>query len=371
MEKLRTCIAFLLIGIVTLNITACEGNRETEGHISKVEESIRVIDCEGREVEIEKEAKKIVDLTTLDGVRTLIQLGAQDRLVGISNQSHQIFNLEGTFKKNYIIVSKAAPELKDLIVVGNIKEPNIEMIMSLKPDVIFIDSFAKHYAEGLQNQTNIPVVCVGSYGSFSYEIFNVIGKIVGKQERVKELIRFTEDKIKPVKDITEKLSDNERKRLFYWSHPIPGNAPKTNATYEAFDLAGGRNVAVQERTPKGVYEVTKEQIVAWDPEFIFLHSPFKDDFKGWISVDDLKKDKVIQGTQALIKNNIYAIKGEFGGWDIATEAIEVLYVAKILYPEKFQGMDIEKKGNEILKEFYGIDGLYTDMSKAIKLYQWK
>lgn len=372
MKNLKICIAFLLSGIIIFGFTACGEGNETSSNTSKVGETIKVIDCGDREVEIAKGAKKIVDLTVIDGVRTLVQLGAQDCLVGISNQSHQIFNLQGSYEKNYIIVSQAAPELKDLPVVGSVKEPNIEMIMSLEPDVILIDSRVKNFADDIQNQTNTPVVCVGSYGSFDYKMFIMLGKIVGKEERANELVEFTKNKVKLVRDITEKIPESERKSLFYWSHAFAGNAPKTNGNYESFELAGGSNVASQgDVVPKGVYEVTKEQVVAWNPEFMFLHSPFKDDFKGWLSIDDVKKDEIIQSIEAVKKHNIYAIKGEFGGWDISTQITEVFYIAKILYPEKFQHLDVEKESNEILKKFYGIEGLYTDMSRKIGLYQWK
>jgi iron complex transport system substrate-binding protein len=372
MKNFKICITFLIIGLIIFSFGGCNGESKTSGDMPKGEESIKVVDCAGREVEIGSNVEKIVDLTTVDGVRTLIELEAEEFIVGISNKSHQMFNSKGASGKNYIIVSQAAPELKDISIVGDIKEPNIEMIMSLKPDVIFIDSFAKKSAEDIQSQTNIPVVCVGSYGSFNYEMFTMLGKIVGKEERANELVEFTKNKVELVTNITNKIPEDKRKSLFYWSHPFAGNAPKTNGNYEAFQLAGGKNVAREgDVIPKGVYEVTKEQIVAWDPEFIFLHSPFKEAFEGWRSVDDVKEDEVIKGTKAVAKGNVYALKGELGGWDIATEVTEVFYIAKILYPEEFQNLDVEKEGDEILKRFYGIDGLYTDMSEKIKLYQWK
>ena len=371
-NRVKNDIAFLLIGAMIFVLAGCGEAHHTKEQSSERKEGIQVMDCVGREVTLEKEAEKIVDLTMIDGVRTLVQLGAQDRVVGISNQGSRIFNTEGMVKKNYVIVSQAAPELKDLAVVGDSKEPNVEMIISLKPDVILVDSMAKNVAEHIQKQTNTPVVCVGSFGSFHYDMFRMLGKIVGKEERAEELVTFTKNKMKLVTDITAGIGADERKRLFYWTHPFAGNAPKTNGNYEAFQLAGGKNVASEgEVIPEGVYEITKEQILAWDPAFIFLHSPFKEDFEGWLTVDSVKEDEVIQGTEAFVKGNVYPIKGELSGWDMATEAAEVFYVAKILYPERFQHLDVEKEGNEILKKFYGIEGLYTDMSKQIKLYQWQ
>jgi iron complex transport system substrate-binding protein len=371
MKSLKSYLAFLLISIFIFSITGCKGEVETSNDISKSTESIKVIDCAGREVIIDKKVERIADLTVVDGVRTLIELEKEDLLVGISNKSHQMLNSHGVYGKNYIIVSKAAPELKDLTVVGNVKEPNIEMIMSLKPDVILIDSSAKNFADAIYKQTNIPVVCLGSFGSFDYKMFTMLGEIVDKEERARELVEFTQNKVKLITDVIDEIPEDEKKSLFYWSHPFEGNAPKTNGHYEAFELAGGMNVASKEIVPKGVYEVTKEQIIAWDPEFIFLHSPFKEDFDGWLSIDKVKNDEVIKGAKAATKDKIYTLKGEFGGWDIATEVTEVFYIAKILYPDKFPNLDVQKEGDEILKSFYGIDGLYTEMSKEIQLYQWK
>ncbi len=401
MNLFKKYITVLLVGVLLLTITGCQSetkpNEDTSANAQdnsnedtsdatntssdttdeqdsndNSESSITIKDCVGRVVVLDKEAERIVDLTTMDGVRTLIQLGAQDRVVGFNESSHTVFNGKGKAKKNYIIVSQVAPELKDLPVVGNIKEPNIEMIISLNPDIILIDSMAKNSAEAIQNQTNIPVVCVGTFGSFEYDMLDMLGTIVGEKERAQELIDFTKTKLQNITDITNNIPQEEKKRLYYWTHPMKGHAPKTNANYEAFVLAGANNVAVEaDVIPKGVYEITKEQIIAWDPEYIFIHSPFKDDFDGWMSADLAKEDEVIQGTQAVIQDKVYPIKGELGGWDMSTQAAEVFYLAKILYPDKFEDLNVEKEGNEILKKYYNLDGLFTDMSHQIQLYEWE
>lgn len=95
-----------------------------------------------------------------------------------------------------------------------------------------------------------------------------------------------------------------------------------------------------------------------------MHFPFINNNNDWLTVDEIKNNQIVKG-------NAYKLKGELSGWDMATEATEVLYVAKILYPEKFKDLDIEKESNEILKKFYGLEGLYTDMSEQLQLYQWK
>lgn len=368
MNKSKNLIFFLLVGIIFFGWTIISKAEQT----SIRNEVFQITDCVGREVVIKKGVKKIVDLTMLDGVRTLIELDAHHLLVGLNHSSHQIFNDVEKTRQNYILVSQVAPELKNLVSVGTIKEPNIEMIISLQPDVILIDSMAKSSARDLEMQTNIPVVCIGTFGNFNYDLFKMLGEITGQEARANKLVTYLQNKLKIITDRVDEIPSDQRKRLFYWSHAFPGHAPKTNGNYEAFEIAGGKNVAREGKLiPKGVYEVTFEQLIAWNPEYIFLHFPFIDNNNDWLTVDDIKNNQIVKGVDAVVQGNVYNLKGELSGWDMATEATEVLYVAKILYPEKFKDLDIEKENNEILKKFYRLEGLYTDMSKKLQLYRWK
>ncbi len=336
------------------------------------EKTIQITDCAGRKVEIEGTAERIVDLTMIEGVRTLIQLGAQDRLVGMSQYDHQAFNPDGLFKKTYFIVSRFKSEMEKITNVGSHTEPNIEMVLSLEPDVVFVEYNRKEYADVLQKQIDIPVVCVGGYGSFNYEVFSIVGEIVGKEERAKELIAFAKEKIKLVTDITDKIKEEDKKSIYYWVRPLIDD-PRTDAYYEAFELAGAINVASNaENISESMFKVTKEQILAWDADYIFMHSSFtEENVKGWHTIDSIKQDSIVKGTKAVIDNHVYPLRGPMRGWDIATQAAEVLYIAKLLYPDKFIDLDVEQNGNEILEKFYNINGLYTDMSQKVNLYEWK
>jgi hypothetical protein len=58
------------------------------------------------------------------------------------------------------------------------------------------------------------------------------------------------------------------------------------------------------------------------------------------------------------------------GWDPAIGVVQCFYMGKLLHPEEFSDMDVEKKGNEILKEVYGADGIWTSITKNRDLYSW-
>jgi iron complex transport system substrate-binding protein len=67
---------------------------------------------------------------------------------------------------------------------------------------------------------------------------------------------------------------------------------------------------------------------------------------------------------------VYYTKGHFIGWDPATGLAEAYYMAKLFHPDKFKDLDVEAEGNLILKEFYGVDGLYTWLLENSDLYRW-
>jgi iron complex transport system substrate-binding protein len=373
MKKNRILKIILIFCWLNCGLLSCVGDKDKAipgAAISGSEELQLLTDCAGRKVMVKKHNKRIVDLTYLDGTRVLVELQAHDLLVGMSDMSKRVFKPAGMVKNFYVLVAKVAPELKEVINVGDHKEPNIETILSLKPDVILIGVEQKEYADTLQKQIAVPVVCVGSNGAFNYEVFEVIGKIVNQEARARELIRFSKKKISLVSAYTSRLPQHKKPRIFFWVRPQIGD-PHTNGHYDAFSCAGAINIAASGSVSHEViYDVTREQIVAWDPDYIFVHSPFLRPVKGWHTIESVKNDKLIKNTRAVKSNHVYPTRGHMQGWDIASETAEVFYLAKLLHPVLFATLDVEKHGNEILRKFYGVDKLYTDMSRNLKLHSW-
>jgi len=335
----------------------------------KKESLISVTDLAGRVIELEKPATRIVDCTGLGGSRVLVQLEAEDLLVGITERVISALNNSGMGETVFHPISKAAPHLRDLPVIGKYREPNIETIISLKPDLILIGWGGTDQAEALQKQTGIPTVNINRMdGRFDYDIFQIIGKLTGREERAEELTQYMKKKLSLVTDITDKLSEEEKKSLFFWIYPTMERSPRSNGIYDAFDCAGAINVASND---KGValYEMTKEQIASWEPDFIFLQS-YVASGGGFYTKENIKEDPIMQHTQAVKNGNVHYLRGPISDWDTAVEAAEVFYTAKILYPEHFPNLDVEKQGNEILEKFYGVKSLYTEMSEYTKLHNW-
>jgi iron complex transport system substrate-binding protein len=115
------------------------------------------------------------------------------------------------------------------------------------------------------------------------------------------------------------------------------------------------------------FTVSKEQIIAWNPDIILIHgiSP-----PHAISIEDVLSDPDMQTVNAVKNRNVQYTKGYAIGWDPATGLAECYYMAKLFHPDMFDDLDEEEIGDEILEKFYGVEGLYTNMLDLSDRYSW-
>lgn len=375
MRIIKVASLLIFVGIVCLHSVA--GVSGKYGEESKKdnhrEPAIKVIDIVGREVVLKRAAGRVVDLTGLGGTRILIQLRSGDRIVGATDQALKTFDSKGA---TYFPLQKSSPDFLQQGVesVGSWNEPNLEKILSLNPDVILIGWSGKDAAEKIQKQTGLPTVCIGRMdGRFDYDNYEILGRVIGSEAHAHEVNSYLKSKVNMVTDISSKIPQEKKKKVFFWINPNVDSMMRTNGIYDAIDYAGGINVATNSRGI-GLYEVSKEQVIAWNPDYILVQSSGKKGVREAFShstINDIKADPMLGQISAIQNGNIQYIRGPRSDWDTAIEAAEMLYIAKLLYPEEFTDLDVEKQGNEIFKRLYGTDGLYVDMCENVGMYMWK
>ena len=319
-----------------------------------------------RSVTFYRPSERII-ATSLVNVRTVVQLGMADNLVGVFS------SIVSSPNKPQMLVLTAYPELDKLSACSSgTGQENIEKMVSLNPDVIF-GSFK--YADTIQDVTSIPAVCIKTPTHFeeggSLDAFIVAGKALDKEERSEELISYFNDKVTEITDITSQIPDDEKIKVYLINCcQGRGAITRTWGNYQPAELAGGINVAKNTVIESGSSYVTKEQIIYWDPDVILVHGSSK---TPWLSIDHVLADEDLQTAQvkAVINENINYTKGYYMGWDPATGTTEIFYMAKLFYPDKFNDLDVEEECNEILENFYGVDGLWTHLLDNTNFYSWK
>ncbi|RJS85550.1 hypothetical protein CW713_01310 [Methanophagales archaeon] len=326
------------------------------------EKKLTLVDMADRVVTINRPVERVVALQP-PVTRMIIGFGDADKIVALGTWSHKYAIEPGRGPKWQEVVA----ELRELLDVGSGYEPNIEVILSLEPDVVIPyagDPSRAAMWDRFQKDTGIPVAGFDSHATCDgmFEEIKFIGTVLGKEKRAEELISYFKEDLNMVTDVTSKISESEKPTVLF----LRGEISRTTNVYELIDLAGGINVA-RECTPtpgaRGVL-ISKEQIIKWNPDIILIH--YSTQSRGF-TVEDVLSDPDLQIVSAIKNRKVYHTPGAFHlvGADPPRVITETFYMAKLFYPDKFDDLDVEKEGNELFERFYGVDDLWTELGEEL------
>ncbi|NHW23722.1 MAG: ABC transporter substrate-binding protein [Archaeoglobales archaeon] len=303
--------------------------------------ALTIIDSAGRAVEIEK-AERIVCLST-DCLEAVIILGEKERIVGLGTNA-----LQKPFSPN-------------VVDVGKWSDPNIEAIVSLNPDIVitYVQWPEREKLEEKLGGTGIKVVRLDFYKiNTIFDEFVVLGKILGKEERAKEIAEYWKSQLDLIKSRTEGL----KKVKVYWeSYSDYSAAGGGTGWNDIIQIAGGENVFGNE---SGYPKVDAEKIIAKNPD-VFIKSVSSSAFQPYRAnnskiaefYEKLISRPEINQTAAGKNGRVYAICMEMLHGTFGLIA-ETAYVAKLLHPEEFSALEpreLHRKYIESLgMEFSGV-----------------
>ena len=211
----------------------------------------------------------------------LFALGLADNIAGVSSFC------------NYPEEARGKPK------VGNFSSPNIEKILSLKPDYIFCTGLEQ--AQTVQELRRLELNVYVSDPSGIEELFDSIGKIgkiTAKEKEAGELIHKMRDNIAAVSEKVRLIPQDKRVKVFMeiWHEPLM-TAGRGSFVDELITLAGGINVAHEVVRPYCNYSA--EKVVDFNPQVIILaymdkQSPLKlvENRFGWKQIDAVKNKRV-------------------------------------------------------------------------------
>ena len=331
------------------------------------ESELTIIDSTDRTVTINMPIDRIASSSMPQDIRTICALGAADKIVGVPDV---IIDEADRFPAIYM----PYPELLELPIAGSpyFGGPYLEVIASLEPDLVLV-SYAD--ADAVQEAVGVPTIAAPAtdYEALAFKGFKwlkMMGYILGEQGRAEELSSYFNDKLDEVKDVTSGIPDDEKPEVYlaFWT-----DYTYTPATYAPVEVAGGINVAEDTGTygPYGpfMWQASKEQIIAWNPDIIMIHSYLPAPAHN-IPKDNILTDPDLWSIPAVASEDVNYTKGFQFGWDPATGVIECFYMGKLFHPSEFADMNVEEVGNEILEEVYGADGIWTEMTELFELYTW-
>ncbi|MBY7377614.1 ABC transporter substrate-binding protein [Escherichia marmotae] len=311
----------------------------------------------GREVKVPDKVDRIVVLQH-QTLNLLVQMNATDKIVGVmSNWKQQLGS-------NY---ARLAPELVSKASLGDLTHVDAEKLVTLHPQVVFVTNYApqemidkisslgipavaislRHDDEGEKNKLN-PTMAdeEQAYVKGLYEGIMLIGNIINKPEEAKALIKATENGRNIVSERLQNLPEEKRIRA-YMANPELTTYGSGKYTGLMMKHAGAVNVAAS--TIKGFKQVSMEQVIAWNPQVIFVQNRYPG------VVNEIRSNPQWQVIDAVKNHRVYLMPEYAKAWGYPMpEAMGIgeLWMAKKLYPEKFNDIDMHKIANDWYRKFY-------------------
>jgi iron complex transport system substrate-binding protein len=341
---------FLLSGCTSKSVVKVNSDSNT----------ISITDMLGRDVLIKSAAKKVVAIGP-GALRLYCYVGGVEKISGIEQ-----IEKDNATGRPYILANPSLTNLQIIGAGGPNNSPDAEKILELKPDVIFTTYVSdKSAADNLQSKTGIPVVAI-SYGKVSafdpnvYESIKIIGKTIGDEKRAQQVVEFMKKCENDLDNRTKGISNNQKPNTYVGALSMKGlhGIESTQGNYSLFNAVHALNV-VDETGRTGSFMIDKEKLIVWNPDKIFI------DFGGLTIVKaDYKKNLEFYKTlTAFNSGEVYSLLPyNFYSTNIDTAMADAYYIGKVLYPEKFKDIDIEKKANEIYKFLLGKE-VYSQMTE--------
>lgn len=242
------------------------------------------------------------------------------------------------------------------------KEANLEKLASDKPDVLFLrkqDDIKKI------SELGIPVVMVQYKNNSIYDMVDavkLVGEVLGGEhaKQAERYSAFVEKNVNAIKTETDSVSDSQKPSVLMltvkegaystWGKNIIQN--------EEIQIAGGVNVAADE--VDGAKEVTTEQILSWNPDYIFLEGSAQDK-------ETFMSDAAFGDLDAVQHSRVYTTpKGVFSWCRLGSEtALYEIWMAQTLYPDKLASLDVEAQAKDFYKTFFNYDLTDAELGKIL------
>ncbi|MBC7320204.1 cobalamin-binding protein [bacterium] len=208
---------------------------------------ITVKDDVGRRVTVPKEPKRIIS-TAPAVTEILFALGLDEKIVGVTTLC------------NYPEEAKAKEK------IGTFQSPNIEKILSLKPDLIVATGGVQRQVVEKLEQLGIPIF-VSYPGTLEGVIKSIytIGRICGAEENARKLAFNLKFRIAKVTSKVAKAKSKPKVFFELWHEPLMSAGPGSFID-DLIKKAGGINIAGSAKSAYPIFSL--EQLIKEDPDVI-------------------------------------------------------------------------------------------------------
>lgn len=271
---------------------------------------LKARDDRGKIVILKKPPQRIVSLAPAT-TEMLFAIGIGERVVGVTSYCDY------------------PPAAKKLPKVGGFVNPSLENIISLKPDlVVAMRGNPLNLLKRLE-ELGYPVFALNP-GKIADVLNDMerLGKITGSKEADK-VVKSLKERLERMRNIVGKIPYNKRPTVMIelWDNPLIVFG-KNSIGGEVIELAGGRNIIEESRTPYP--KISLEVLLKRQPDVIILAHMTK--VKN--PLEEVKERENWNKLKAVNEGRVYSIDADIidRPGPRLVQAVEILH--RLLYPSK-------------------------------------
>lgn len=314
--------------------------RQVSADYAPIHNPRMVTDMSGKSVAVPQSIQRVATLEVL-GYEKMFLLGQSDKIVLMN-------------KTNAPWMTQTNPHVKQI--PKFYEEPDAEALMNMKIDLALYAYDPVKTREKLRSIGIAGVVSQPSgYYISSAQMFEdlmkrnmrVYAELLGgdAKNRAEEWCQYFDDRVRYVSSRVASIPQNERPHIYYLRGPAAIVTQGRNSHTLWFgEMAGGDLMALHRDMPDHG-AVSIEDILAWNPEYIFVGRMFspalvlKD--PRWRDVRAVKEGKVYQDPEGVFY------------WDGSSEGVLLMeFMAQKMYPDRFADLDMAKEVKDYYARFY-------------------
>ncbi len=218
-------------------------------------------------------------------------------------------------------------------------------------------------ADEMQEQLGIPVVILSTDLDKASESFEILGRMLGREEDAEKLTDYISGIMDEVTAIAAQVPEEDRPTLYY-AEGADGLAtePAGSSRSIVFDTAGAINIAeVDALSGFGQSSVSMEQVLSWNPEVIIVQG-----YSG--AYDSITTDPNWSTIDAVQNGRVYVMPSEPFSWADRPPSfnrfIGLYWMSYVLYPELCD-FDMVEVAQDYYKTMYHVDISSEDMEALL------
>ena len=239
----------------------------------------------------------------------------------------------------------SAPSIIDLPSVGSAKEFDLEGCAALNPDLVILPARLQDVIPTLE-ELGITVLAVNPENqALLEEAARLIGTATNTLPAADALFQSAEDCLAKLDDT---LADTKKPSVYLAGNSSFLSTAGTNMYQSALIAQAGGINAASELTDNYWSEISYEQLLAWNPEYIIAASDAS------YTVDSILNDPNLSECEAVKNGRVYQLPNAIEAWEspVPGSFVGSLWLASILHPDQYPDSQWKEAATAFYETFY-------------------